>query len=124
MIDLELRWALVLYSGVLGAMALGIWIYTELTVRRPQRYLGQQYLWRCSFCGFSYLDEEGEQISQCPRCGSYNDADDKHARSVPTKSRRVTAEEAPAEGPSTEPSRRNPSRRKRPHQRRRGPRKR
>lgn len=123
MIELELRWALVLYSGVLGAMALGIWIYTELTVRRPQRYLGQQYLWRCSFCGFSYLDEEGEQISQCPRCSSYNDADDRHARSVPTKSRRVTAEAA-AEGPSTEPSRRNPSRRKRPHQRRRGPRKR
>lgn len=122
MIALELKWALILYSSVLGAMAAFIWVYTEITVRRPHRYLGKQYLWRCTFCGYTYLDESGDELSQCPRCESYNSAAEERVKLVPTK--RHAQEEsdqvlAPADGPK-----KNPSRRKRPHQRRRGPRKR
>lgn len=122
MIALELKWALLLYSSVLGLMALFIWMYTEVTVRRPQRYLGKQYLWRCAYCGYTYLDEAGDELSQCPRCESFNSAAEEHVRFVPTKSRRPP--DAEEESRSSAEARRNPSRRKRPHQRRRGPRRR
>ncbi len=122
MIALELKWALLLYSSVLGLMALFIWLYTELTVRRPHRYLGKQYLWRCTYCGYTYLDEFGDEMSQCPRCESFNSAAEEHVRFVPAKAK-VGREPAGPEENALE-TRRNPSRRKRPHQKRRGPRRR
>jgi len=118
MISLELKWALVLYTAVLAAIALFIWVYTELTVRRPQRYLGQQFLWRCTFCGFSYLDETNGEMSKCPRCESLIAATDAYARAVP-----VAQHHEPQPNPDLETGK-NTSRRKRHHQRRRGPRRR
>lgn len=121
MIEIQLKTALLLYAGALGILILGIWVYTEFSVRRPQRYLGQQFLWRCAYCGFTYLDEENEAISQCPRCESFNTAEDGQARLVPVGRRKSAGEPEPEEAQA---SRRNPSRRSRPHQRRRGPRRR
>ncbi|MBI4558041.1 MAG: hypothetical protein HY706_10715 [Candidatus Hydrogenedentes bacterium] len=119
MIPLELPHALILYSSLLGVLILGIWIYTEIAVHRYQRVLGKQDLWRCIFCGYSYLDEEAETLSQCPRCHNFNSVEDKNARAIPLDSARTEPEPEPAHE-----LRRNPSHRKRPHQRRRGPRKR
>lgn len=116
MIALELKWALILYTGLLAAIAVFIWIYTELTVRRPQRYLGQQYLWRCTFCSFTYLDESSSALSKCPRCESLVAATDANARLVPAT--------PPGTAEQTDDAGKNTSRRKRPHQRRRGPRRR
>jgi hypothetical protein len=121
MIEIELNTAILVYSLVVGALALGIWVYTELAVRRPQRSLGQQFLWRCVFCGYIYLDEQEQTLSQCPRCASYNSAVEDQARFVPVQPRE---QEAPAPEAVEVRTRRNPSRRKRPGQRRRGPRKR
>ncbi len=119
MIELELRWAIMLYTVAVGALAAAIWLYTELRVRRPQRALGQQFLWRCTFCGYLYLDEQDDQLSQCPQCTSFNAADDPKARVVvPTRGKK---QKAPPH-PEPEEPRRNSSHRKRPHQRRRGPR--
>ena len=120
MIELELTQALALYSAVLFVLIVAIWIYTEVRIIRPRRYLGKQFLWRCSFCGFAYLDEQDESLSQCPRCGSFNSATDKDARAVPLSksSTKKPVEEEPAA------VQRNTSRRKRHHQKRRGPRKR
>ena len=125
MIPLELTWAIVLYSAVLGALILAIWIYTAWRIYRPQRLLGKQFLWRCPFCGYVYLDEHGEALSQCPRCGSLCAADDKagpdaRARAAPAP---APASVAGTASRSSEP-RKNASLRKRPHQRRKGPRKR
>lgn len=117
MIELQLTEALALYSAVLAALVGGIWLYTELSVKRPQRRMGQQFLWRCTFCGCSYLDERAERLSQCPRCENYNTAEEAASTIPPVPSR---AEIEDASGP--EP-RRNPSRRKRRGQRR-GPRRR
>ncbi|HOZ47353.1 MAG TPA: hypothetical protein PLO37_18940 [Candidatus Hydrogenedentes bacterium] len=119
MIEITLTQALAMYSIALGLLIVIISIYTELTVHRYRRFLEKQYLWRCVFCGFTYLDEGAATISQCPRCQSYNSAEDKHARFVRVKS---PAEEAPETAEETAAPHRNPSRRKRPHQRRRGPR--
>ena len=120
MIALELKWALLLYSSVLALMAIAGWIYTEVTVRRPHRFLGKQYLWRCTYCGYTYLDESGDELSQCPRCESFNSASEEQVRFVPVKT--PTGKQAERAAEDKEEQRRNPSRRKRPHQRRRGPR--
>ncbi len=119
MIQLEIGQALILYSGILLVLAAGIWLYTEISAWRSHRTLGKQYLWRCVFCGFSYLDEQAETLSKCPRCESLNSATDKHARVV-----RVRGDVCDKPAQDAAAPRRNTSKRKRPTQRRRGPRKR
>ncbi len=122
MIELTLRDALIFYSLVLFVLIAGIWLYTELTVRRYHRFLGKQYLWRCVFCGFVYLDERAERVSKCPRCGSFNSTSDKGAREVRDHDKIARRTDERQDDASQHTTRRNPSRRKRPHQRRRGPR--
>lgn len=117
MIEISLTQALALYSSALGLTIGGIWLYTELSIRRPQRHLGDQFLWRCTFCGCTYLDEGAQRISQCPRCESFNAVEE--AASRPNAARFEAALET-AEAANG----RNTSRRKRHHQRRRGPRRR
>lgn len=122
MIQISLTTALVFYSALLGFLVLVIWTYTEISVRRSHRILEQQFLWRCVFCGYIYLDEAAEDLSQCPRCRSYNSITDRHARYVETPV--AWTEPAPAHAAGSDDLPRNTSHRKRPHQRRRGPRKR
>ena len=119
MIQISLTTALILYSALLGFVALVIWTHTELATRRTQRVHEQQFLWRCIFCGYVYLDEAAERLSCCPRCESYNSVEDEHARFL--KPRFIPQ---PVAAPSDNQPRRDASHRKRPHQRRRGPRKR
>ncbi len=113
--------ALVLYSAGLALVVLGIWVYTEVTTRHTRRALGKQFLWRCVFCGYTYLDEGAEALSQCPRCQSFSSVNDRHARFVKAPPP-IAAEDQTQPAPAK--SRRNPSHRKRPGQHRRGPRKR
>ena len=76
MIEISLTWALALYSVVLAVIVLVIFLYTELSVKKPQQHLGEQFLWKCTFCACTYLDESANPISQCPRCGSFNSLED------------------------------------------------
>lgn len=118
MIEIDLSTAIVLYSSVLAVLVGGLWMYTELTVRRPQQYLGKQFLWKCNICGLSYLDEEATRLSQCPRCSSYITPDQKIARDAAERETAAASAEADQE------SRRNPSKGKRRGQRHRGGRRR
>lgn len=116
MITIQLPTALAIYSITLGLVAAGIWLYTELTVRRPQRHLGQQFLWKCTFCGCSYLDAHAEDLSKCPRCESLNVAGEAAVFEVHDTGSQPAQQAAAAA--------RNTSRRKRHHRRTRGPRRR
>ncbi len=118
MIQISLTTALLFYSAVLGCLVLFIWTYTELSGRKSHVVLEKQFLWRCVFCGYIYLDERAETLSQCPRCQSFSSTEDKLARYFDAPSARTNPYEDDVEA---EPGR-NTSRRKRPHQRRRGPR--
>lgn len=120
MIPIELGQALVLYSTLLALLIAGIWIYTEFSVRRPQRSLGKQFLWRCEICRLSYLDEIAETLSRCPRCKSFNLLEGAQDEAAAPKREIIEA----GKGASTADGRRNTSRRKRHHQKRRGPRRR
>jgi hypothetical protein len=121
MIQISLTTALVLYSAVLGFLMLMIWVLAEVSTRRTHRVHEQQFLWRCVFCGYVYLDETAEALSQCPRCRNYSSAEDKNARFIPSRPTLAPVETVPS---GTDGESRNTSRRKRPHQRRRGPRRR
>lgn len=76
MIEISLSLALALYSLILALIVFIIFLYTELSVRRPQQHLGEQFLWKCTFCACTYLDESQNPISQCPRCHSFNSLED------------------------------------------------
>jgi len=116
-IEVQLPTALAIYSVALGLVAAGIWLYTELTVRRPQRRLGQQFLWKCTFCGCSYLDEHAEDLSKCPRCENLNVAGEAAVFQIHDSGASAAPQAAAAIA-------RNTSRRKRHHRRTRGPRRR
>lgn len=119
MIELELTHAVILYSVILGILFLGMWTFALVSTTRTHHVLEKQSLWRCVFCGYTYLDEGATALSECPQCGSFNSASDKHARFVRTRQRSSKTEKPDSDGAP-----RNTSRCKRPHQRRRGPRKR
>lgn len=121
MIQLSLTQALALYSAVVFGLFAAIWTYTEVTTRQTYRSLAKQFLWRCPFCGYTYLDEAAEHLSQCPRCGSYMSEHDATDRAASSKAKQAVQK---ADTESDAETRRNPSRRKRPGQRRRGPRRR
>jgi phage FluMu protein Com len=87
MIEIELTWALAVYSAILGLLIATIWLYTELSIRHPQRQLGKQFLWRCTFCGYRYLDEESHVISQCPRCTNLNSVEEREGAPSPNANR-------------------------------------
>ena len=120
-IQIALTHALALYSAIFGIIIFLIWLYTGIAARRTHRSLEKQNLWRCSFCGYVYLDEGSWELSKCPRCESYNSADDKHARYTKLKG---SKKEKAKKDDSQQMVKRNPSRHKRPGQKRRGPRRR
>lgn len=121
MIQISLTTALALYSAILGIAAFAIWLFTEMREQHVYRTLEKQHLWRCIFCAYVYLDEAAVTVSECPRCGSYNAIDDKHARYIKAPK---TLRKERAERETPQEQRRNPSRRKRAGARRRGPRRR
>ncbi|MBI2435661.1 MAG: hypothetical protein HYV26_22635 [Candidatus Hydrogenedentes bacterium] len=121
MYEISLTTAVVLYSSIVLFGGLGIWLYMETSTHHTYRVLEQQYLWRCVFCTYTYLDEAAERVSRCPRCHSLNSIEDAGVKLVQIR-QPAAATLVPAE--PGEPPRRNPSRQKRPGARRRGPRRR
>jgi len=126
MIEISLSTALAIYSALIGIGALGIWLYTEVSVQRHYQVLEKQYLWRCAYCAFTYLDEESEVYSVCPRCESINSIADHKTKFVPVPQHKLQSVNTwhDAGIDDNEDSRRNPSRRKRPQARNKGPRRR
>jgi hypothetical protein len=118
MIEIPLGTALILYSSILLTLAFASWLYTEISTHHAYRKLEQQYLWRCVYCAYTYLDEKASRMSKCPRCASYNTAGDKGAKFVTPKKEK----EAPQNTDEQQESRRNPSKGRRRTTRSRGPR--
>ena len=122
MIPLQLTTALAVYSFLIALGAMAIWIYTETTSQRYRRDLGRQHLWKCLYCGYTYLDEDAGRMSNCPRCESINVLDENQ----PAAALHPAAQQTEPSGNEAKPQepQRTTSKRKRPNQRRRGPRRR
>jgi len=67
--------AIFAYAGAILAVCVGIWMWVEFTAHSGR--LGglgtAQRKWRCDYCGYMYLGSGEEDVSQCPRCESYNE---------------------------------------------------
>ncbi len=129
MIEISLNAALIFYSSLIGIGAFLFWLYTEVSVQRHYQVLEKQHLWRCAYCAFTYLDEDAELYSKCPRCDSMNSIADHKTKFIPVPKQKLQSatpwhQNAVAETEEGDLPRRNPSRRKRPQTRRRGPRRR
>lgn len=125
MIEITLTTAVLLYGALILSGFLLLYMVSELRARHVYRVLEKQFMWRCAFCGFLYLDENAAVISKCPRCESFNTMEDALDKAV-SKARQVVVDSG-AERVQEEPGvvpRRNSARRKRPGQTRRGPRRR
>jgi DNA-directed RNA polymerase subunit RPC12/RpoP len=120
MIEISLTTAILLYLAALAVLAAAIYVYTLLSAGRVYRSLENQYVWKCYYCAYTYLDAHAEQLSQCPRCGSYNVLGEESMAS--TRSEEGGPEKETEL--STARPRRNPSHRKHSHRPHRGPRRR
>lgn len=72
MITLSSTTALMLYLGITLISLLGIWIASHYYSRNRRFMPPEKKLIVCEFCLFAYLDISAKQITQCPRCDSYN----------------------------------------------------
>ncbi|MCK5862028.1 MAG: hypothetical protein KAH38_06065 [Candidatus Hydrogenedentes bacterium] len=123
MIQISLTTALLLYGSIIVLGAVFLYFASELRATQVYRILEKQFLWRCAFCGFLYLDENAGELSRCPRCESFNTGVDAQDKAV-SAARHHEPEEAEKTSESDdEAPRRNASRRKR-HGGKRGPRRR
>ncbi|NQU74266.1 MAG: hypothetical protein HQ547_06140 [Candidatus Omnitrophica bacterium] len=72
MIKIELSLAISLYLifSVIGILLL--WVFFE----RKRGFGGinpeEKFIWQCHICTFFYIDSQSDEISICPRCGTYN----------------------------------------------------
>jgi hypothetical protein len=75
MLNVNLLVAIAAYAGGILILLAGIWMWIELNAHSG--YLGglgaTQKKWRCQYCGYVYLGSGDEEVSQCPRCESYNE---------------------------------------------------
>lgn len=74
MLRVNLYIAILGYMGAIAVFLIGIWLWIEF--RAQSGNLGGtgavQRKWRCDYCGYMYLGTGEEDVSQCPRCDSYN----------------------------------------------------
>ncbi|MCK5706163.1 MAG: hypothetical protein KAI43_00825 [Candidatus Aureabacteria bacterium] len=47
------------------------WLYVEYTHKTKQTKPESQIITRCEICQFPFLHDKDDEISKCPRCGSY-----------------------------------------------------
>lgn len=75
MIQLELSEAIFFY---LLFSVVGIFLLWFLQERRSRiasmPKFEDKVIWVCSICTYHYIDSVHENISACPRCGSFNEA--------------------------------------------------
>lgn len=71
MIRLEFSTAVALYLSFSVIIILILWIAFEYRKEGKKFTSGGRFIWHCSICDNTYVDSKHENISQCPRCGSY-----------------------------------------------------
>ena len=71
MVDLSTAVSLYIIVSVIGIFIL--WFLWE-NIRLDRTSFGDEkrFFWECEICTFIYIDSINDEISICPRCGSYN----------------------------------------------------
>lgn len=72
MIEVESTTALLLYLGLFLTICFSAWGISHLKNRHKKILPPLFQLITCEFCHYQYLAKNGEKISQCKQCSSYN----------------------------------------------------
>ena len=72
MIKLDLLTAISLYliATVIGILVL--WLFAERKTLLKDFSPEEKFVWHCPICAYFYVDSFNDEVSPCPRCGSYN----------------------------------------------------
>ncbi|MDD5449201.1 MAG: hypothetical protein PHO42_01195 [Candidatus Omnitrophica bacterium] len=72
MIKIEISLAVCLYLvfSVIGFLI--IWLLIDSKKGVKKIHPEEKFVWQCSICTFFYIDSQNDELSICPRCGSYN----------------------------------------------------
>jgi hypothetical protein len=73
MLHVNLYIAVLAYFGIITIFIIGIWMWIEFNAHSGNLGGSIQRKWRCNYCGYMYLGPGEENLSQCPRCESYNE---------------------------------------------------
>lgn len=73
MIKLDISVALFLYLFFSAIFILILWSFVDFGTKLKTYSSDEKYIWHCSICSYNYIDSRHDDISTCPRCGSYNE---------------------------------------------------
>jgi uncharacterized paraquat-inducible protein A len=79
MIKVDLSTALFLYLFFTAVSILIAWSFFDFGIKLKNFGSEEKYIWHCSICAHTYIDSRHDNISRCPRCGSYNQRVDKES---------------------------------------------
>jgi len=72
MIELEFEQAVAIYVLFFLVTFLGGWTFS-LYNQRKLNYMKELKIWQCSICTYLYSTVFEQNLTICPRCGSYNE---------------------------------------------------
>ena len=72
MIKLDISMALFIYLLFTAVLLLLIWAFLDFGTKLKTYSSDEKYIWHCTICASTYVDSRHDDISKCPRCGSYN----------------------------------------------------
>ncbi len=84
MIKLDLSTFLFLYLLLSAVLLLIAWASLDLGTKMKTFSPDEKFIWHCNICDHNYIDSINDEISKCPRCGSYTEKVKQHYKSNPT----------------------------------------
>lgn len=77
MIKLDISMALFFYLLFTAIAILVLWAFFDFGTHLKTFNSDEKYIWHCAICTLTYIDSRHDEISKCPRCGSFNQRVDK-----------------------------------------------
>ena len=73
MIKVDIAMALFLYLLFTVMVVLVVWSFFSFGTKMKTFSSDEKDIWHCETCTFTYIDSRHDEVSKCPRCGSYNE---------------------------------------------------
>ncbi len=77
MIKIDISSALFVYLTITVILVIGVWFLANTRTRLKTYVSEERFIWHCAICYHTYIDSKNEDISRCPKCGSYIDKADR-----------------------------------------------
>ena len=72
MIKLDISMAIFFYLLFTAVFMLVVWSFFDFGTKLRTFSSDEKFIWHCSICTLTYVDSVHDEVSRCPRCGSYN----------------------------------------------------